>query len=174
MTISSIVVRIPTPDDADPVGEAHASAWEEGYSALFAPEALVEAAAARRSLWSSIFADSTFDFESMFVAEKGGEVVGFSHFGCNSESKSHGEVFGFYAHPRVWGTGVATAMMQATLAKLTYRSLRPVVVWTHAGAARARAFYEKSGFALTGRDRIETLFPMGLEAPEVEYSLSIL
>ena len=94
MTISSVVVRIPTPDDADPVGEAHASAWEEGYSALFAPEALVEAAAARRSLWSSIFADSTFDFESMFVAEKGGEVVGFSHFGCNSRASRKAKFLG--------------------------------------------------------------------------------
>jgi RimJ/RimL family protein N-acetyltransferase len=65
-------------------------------------------------------------------------------------------------------------MMQVTLAKLKSRSLHPVIVWTHAGAGRARAFYEKCGFVLTGRERIETLFPIGLEAPEVEYSLSIL
>jgi GNAT superfamily N-acetyltransferase len=174
VTVKLTIVRIPRPDDANQVGEAHASAWENGYSALFAPEALREAACVRRSMWTSIFADPTFDFESMLVAEWAGEVVAFSHFGCNSESSKLGEVFGFYAHPRVWGSGVSTAMMEATLAKLRSRSLHTVILWTHAGAGRARAFYEKRGYALTGRERVEILFPLGLEAPEVEYSLSIL
>ena len=97
--------------------------------------------------------------------------MGFSHFGCHSECETQGEVFGFYAHPWVWGTGVSTMMMEATVAKLRSRSLRSVIVWTHTGAGRARSFYEKSGFVLTGRERIETLFPTGLQAPEVEYSL---
>jgi RimJ/RimL family protein N-acetyltransferase len=173
VTVSFTIVRNPTPDDAAQVGEAHASAWEQGYSALFAPEVLAEAAGLRRKMWRSIFADPTFDFESMFVAETDGEVVGFSHCGSNTEKNAQGEVFGFYAHPRVWGAGVATAMMEATLAELESRSLRPVIVWTHAGAGRARAFYERSGFVLTGRERIETLMPSGFEAPEVEYSLAI-
>ena len=165
-------VRHPTLDDAEDVGETHASAWEEGYSTLFDPKVLVELAGVRRTMWTRILADPEFDLESMLVVESDGQVVGYSHFGSNYEDGTQGEVFGFYAHPRVWGTGVSSEMMVATLAELEARSLRPVVVWTHAGADRARAFYKKSGFALTGRRRISTVNPGAIDVPEVEYSLN--
>ena len=168
----STIVRMASPDDAVQVGEAHASAWAEGYSGLFAPGVLTEAVSLRRSLWTYLFADPAFDFEGMLVAEQDGEVVGFSQFGRSNDGVTLGEVFAFYACPRVWGTGVSAAMMEATLATLQSPSLLSVMIWTHAGAARARAFYEKSGFALTGRERIGTL-AFGLEAPEVEYSSSV-
>jgi RimJ/RimL family protein N-acetyltransferase len=172
VTVGPTIVRIATLEDAIQVGEAHGSAWEEGYSALFAPEDLAELAKARRSLWTHIFADSSFDFESMLVAEQAGEVVGYSHFGRNTDIEAEGEVFGFYAHPRVWGTGVSTAMMDASLVRLRSRSLHRVVLWTLEGAGRARGFYEKSGFTPTGRKRTGTVFPTESEVSEVEYSFS--
>jgi GNAT superfamily N-acetyltransferase len=165
-------VRHPSPDDAEELGETHASAWEEGYSALFDPDVLVELVSVRRSMWIRILADPEFDLESMLVAEDHGQIVGYSHFGPNDEDEMQGEVYGFYAHPRVWGTGVSSEMMVATLAQLRTRSLRPVIVWTHAGAERARRFYEKSGFVLTGRRRISTVNPGAIDVPEVEFSMS--
>jgi RimJ/RimL family protein N-acetyltransferase len=99
--------------------------------------------------------------------------VGYSHFGANSENEAEGEVFGFYAHPRVWGTGVSSAMMDVSLARLRSLSLHRVVLWTLVGAGRARAFYEKSGFTLTGRERAGTVFPTQTEVSEVEYSLAL-
>ena len=171
--VTTTTVRTPTAGDAAQVGEAHAAAWEEGYAEIFAPDALAELADVRRRMWTSIFADPTFDFESIFVAECEGEVVGYSHFGCHGEDGSKGEVFGFYAHPRVWGSGVSAAMMHASITELRARSLFPVVVWTLGRAGRARAFYEKSGFAATGRRRTSKLFPTGVEVVEVEYELAV-
>jgi RimJ/RimL family protein N-acetyltransferase len=165
-------VRHPTPGDAKEVGDAHASAWEEGYSTLFDSNDLVELLGVRRTMWVRILTDPEFDLESMLVVERQGQVVGYSHFGSNDEDETQGEVLGFYAHLRVWGTGVSSEMMVATLAELRARSLRPVIVWTHADADRARAFYEKSGFVLTGRKRISTLNPGAIDVPEVEYSLN--
>ena len=166
-------IRAPTADDAAQVGEAHAAAWEEGYAEIFAPDVLSELAAARRRMWTSIFAEPTFDFASIFVAECEREVVGYSHFGRQGEDGSKGEVFGFYAHPRVWGTGVSAAMMQASLTELQSRSLCPVVVWTLERAGRARAFYAKSGFTASGRRRTSKLLPTRLEVVEVEYELAV-
>jgi GNAT superfamily N-acetyltransferase len=173
VTSNSVVVRTPKPEDAAQVGEAHAKAWEEGYSQLFAPVVLTELADARRSLWSHIFIDPSFDFESMLVAERAGEVVGYSHFGDGSETDTEGEVFGFYAHPKVWGTGVSTVLMNASLERLRGRSFSGVMLWTLVGAGRARAFYEKCGFTLTGRERTGTVFPTGSEVFEVEYRMSL-
>lgn len=171
--VSPPIVRIPTPEDAARVGEAPASAWEEGYSGLFAADALAELAQARRIMWSHIFADPSFDFESMVVAEEAWEVVGYSHFGSSRENETEGEVYGFYAHPRVWGTGVSTAMMEVTLPRLRSRPVDRVRLWTLAGAVRARAFYEKTGFTLTGHERTGTVAPTRSEVTEVEYSLAL-
>jgi len=154
------------------VGETHASAWEEGYSTLFDPNVLVELVGVRRTMWIRILAHPEFDPESMLVVEDHGQVVGYSHFGSNDQDETQGEVYGFYVHPRVWGTSASSEMMTATLAQLRTRSLHPVIVWTHAGADRARAFYEKSGFVLTGRERISTVNPGAIDVPEVEYSLN--
>jgi RimJ/RimL family protein N-acetyltransferase len=123
-------------------------------------------------MWIRILADPGFDLKSMLILESDGRVVGYSHFGSNDQDETQGEVFGFYAHPRVWGTGVSSQMMAATLAELRARSLSPVILWTHAGADRARAFYKKSGFVLTGRERISTINPGAMDMPKAEYSLN--
>ena len=109
MATGSIILRNPTSDDAGQVGEAHAAAWEEGYTTLFAPEALSELASARRRAWTRILADPEFDLTDMLVAEEGGQVVGFSHFGRNSESEALGEIFGFTP---ILGSGVPACPLQ--------------------------------------------------------------
>ena len=89
-------------------------------------------------MWTRILADPEFDLEGMLVAESDGRVVGYSHFGSSEEDETQGEVFGFYAHPRVWGTGVSSELMRATLAELRIRARRPATIRTHVGADRAR------------------------------------
>ena len=145
---------------------------EEGFSTLFDPNVLVELVGVRRSMWVRILAEPGFNLKSMLVVESHDQVVGYSHFGSNDEDQTRGEVFGFYAHPRVWCTGMSSEMMEATLSELRSRSLRPVIIWTHAGGDRARAFYKKSGVVLTGRERISTVNPGARDVPEVEYSLN--
>jgi RimJ/RimL family protein N-acetyltransferase len=163
-----VVVRPAVAADAGQIGEAHASAWEVGYVDLFEPEVLREAAAFRRTMWPHWMASPGVDFDRLLVAVQGGQVVGYSQFGQNREDAGRGEIFGFYLHPLAWGRGSATELMSSSLARLAGEGLSPVVVWTHPGAARAHAFYVKSGFAATGRTRIETL-GSGVEAPEVEF-----
>lgn len=168
MSEDVIVVRLATIADADEIGEAHASAWEVAYVELFEPDVLRRAAAVRRTMWSQFLARPDFDLAGLLVAEQGGRVVGFSHFGQAFEDAAQGEIFGFYLHPAVWGQGAAAQMMSASLDDLADRGLDSVVVWTHPGADRAQAFYRKSGFRATGRSRVATL-GSGIDAPEVEF-----
>lgn len=168
MSEEAIVVRRATVADAEQIGEAHASAWEVAYVDLFEPDVLEQAVADRRRMWHHILADSTFDFASFVVAEQGGRVVGYSHFGRNEEVANRGEIFGFYLHPAAWGRGAATQLMTASLRHLSRMGQETIVVWTHPGAARAHAFYAKSGFRATGRSRTAML-GSGIDAPEVEF-----
>ncbi len=164
-----IIIRQATVNDAEDIGEAHASAWEVAYVELFEPDVLRRAAARRRTMWHQILTSDDFDFASLLVAEQGGRVVGYSQFGPSGEEASRGEIYGFYLHPTVWGQGSATQLMAASLRELDGRDLSPVVVWTHPGAKRAQAFYVKSGFAATGRSRTATLGD-GIDAPELEFA----
>jgi RimJ/RimL family protein N-acetyltransferase len=163
-----IVVRRATVVDAEEIGEAHASAWEVAYVDLFDPDDLRQAAADRRRMWHHILADSGFDFTGFLVAEQGGRVVGYSHFGRSGEEADRGEIFGFYLHPAAWGKGAAAHLMTSSLIEMSLNSLEPIVVWTHPGATRAHAFYAKSGFRATGRSRTAVL-GSGIDAPEVEF-----
>jgi GNAT superfamily N-acetyltransferase len=82
-----------------------------------------------------------------------------------------GEIYGFYAHPSVWGTGVAGTLMDGTWDALTDAGYRRVRLWTLAGANRARRFYTRYGFEESGNRR-ERDFGDGRPVLEVEYTRS--
>lgn len=107
----------------------------------------------------------------LLVADADGTVVGFAHSGHTDDrdaAESCGELLGFYSHPDVWGSGVAAALMDATLDHLRSLGHRRAVVWTLADAARARRFYDTTGWTPTGRTDTWTRYPDHPVA-EVEY-----
>ena len=63
------------------------------------------------------------------------------------------------------GAGVAAALIGAAVAEADRRGFTTMRLWTPAGAARARRFYEREGWTLTGRAHADS--PSGL--PTVEY-----
>jgi GNAT superfamily N-acetyltransferase len=67
-----------------------------------------------------------------------------------------GEIHGFYSNPAAWGTGAATLLMTEACSILA-TTWRDVVLWTMQEAHRARSFYEKVGFRLTGAEKREKL-----------------
>jgi GNAT superfamily N-acetyltransferase len=93
--------------------------------------------------------------------------LGFIHFGPAWADEQIGEVHGFYVHPSSWGHGTAQALMGEAVVSLADTFDR-AVLWTHAGAARARRFYSKSDWTETGAECTETLWD-GLDYPAIEY-----
>jgi GNAT superfamily N-acetyltransferase len=63
------------------------------------------------------------------------------------------------------GHGVATELMRAAVAEAEKRGFSYMRLWTPAGAGRARRFYEREGWTLTGR--VHRHSDIGL--PTVEY-----
>lgn len=63
------------------------------------------------------------------------------------------------------GSGLAGAMLDRLLAEARRRGYRRIVLWTPAGAAQARRFYEREGFTLTGEEDPES----GFGLPLVQY-----
>jgi RimJ/RimL family protein N-acetyltransferase len=68
-----------------------------------------------------------------------------------------------------WGGGLAGTLHDAVIAHMAADGFRSALLWTPAGHARARAFYERRGWRLTGgRDPASDL---GL--PCLEYALEL-
>ena len=71
---------------------------------------------------------------------------------------------------RDWqGSGLAGALMDRVLEEARRRGYDRMVLWTPAGAARARRFYEREGWELTGEEDPESQFGL----PLVQYGRAI-
>lgn len=74
-----------------------------------------------------------------------------------------------FVRPRWQGQGVATWLMDAALVEADRRGFRHLLVWTPRGAVQARRFYEREGWASTGRAHNDS----GFGLPTVEYGRDV-
>jgi len=75
-----------------------------------------------------------------------------------------------FVRPNWQGHGIATQLMQAAGTEAAERGYRGMRLWTPQGARRARRFYEREGWSVTGRTNPNS--PFGL--PTVEYARGVL
>jgi GNAT superfamily N-acetyltransferase len=162
-------VRQATLVDAPGIGKSHAESWRQGYQGLFPSDTLDAAAERRQEMWTA----DAFGFKDgmLLVAEEAGDISGFVHFGAAGAANRIGEVYGLYVHPAYWGSGTAQALMRQAVASLT-DTFAQAILWTHAGAGRARSFYRKSGWTETGSQHQESLWD-GLSYPAVQYGRTL-
>ncbi|GIH28613.1 hypothetical protein Aph01nite_69230 [Acrocarpospora phusangensis] len=157
------------PEDADAVGEVHASAWLAAYAPYFAPDFFAAAVEHRRTKWHTVLAGGA---DTVLLARTDGRAGAYSYFGRSSSRPGLAEIFGFYAHPDLWGSGIAAALMTATLARLLDDGFGQVSLWTLRDTAQSRRFYAKNGFIESGRTQGHD-FGDGHPVEQVEYERSL-
>lgn len=177
--------------DADSIAESHVAAWRVGYAHLVPATFLNHPShlEGRRKGWQQMLMemDDRPALERLIVPEVEGRVVGFAHYGTESEpdlaSSRRGELFGFYLGPDYWGTGLADALMERVAADLA-ASFSEAVLWVLKDNPRARRFYERNGWvAGLGDESVEKLwggpemdglpvFPAPL--PEIQHRATLL
>jgi GNAT superfamily N-acetyltransferase len=77
-------------------------------------------------------------------------------------------IWQLFVRPAWHGHGVATDLMRAAIAEAKKQGFSDMLLWTPAGAGRARRFYERERWTLTGR--VHRHSAIGL--PTVEYARS--
>lgn len=174
-----VMLRDAMVSDAEAIGVVHADAWQAAYRDLFEPSWLERFVARRRSQWADRMARPDYAATSLVVAVRRDQVAAFAYFGphglmaalqgpVTAGHETDGEIYGFYAHPSVWGTGIAGTLMDGTWDRLMDSGYSAVRLWTLAGANRARRFYARAGFEETGARR-ERDFGDGRPVLELEY-----
>ena len=166
-----IEIRAATPDDADAICDAHVASWRKGYAHVFGDDILNadEFDASRRAFWRAWRFDPG---SKQTVAELDGAVVGFCSYGPERPRPTpigiRGEVWALYLHPDAWGSGAAAALMEHAEDRLLRDGFPEAVLWVLEDNPRGRAFYEKMGWAPTGRSTVFDRYA-DVPVPEVEY-----
>lgn len=109
--------------------------------------------------WRARFG-STMPGATIFAAELDGRVVGSAGLFPLGQSPrfAHVRTFGISVHPDVQGAGVGEALMKATLEQADHwLGLHRVMLEVFVDNTRARALYERHGFAVEGVERAMAL-----------------
>jgi GNAT superfamily N-acetyltransferase len=158
----ALVIRSAEPDDADAIANAHVTAWRVAYRGVV-PDAYLDSDAfadGRLAGWRRMLTETRSPerdpLDEVFVPVIDGRVVGFAHVGEERErGTDQGELYGFYLHPDAWGSGAATALIDASHIALRER-FSSALLWVLRENPRARRFYERSGWSCgTGDEIIE-------------------
>jgi RimJ/RimL family protein N-acetyltransferase len=131
-----------------------------GFEHVFPPDLSEFPAEAIRADWISALTNP--DGET-YIAFEDDEAVGVV-------SLSEGVLQTLYVVPELWSRGIGSALHDLALDRLRARNVQEARLWTLTENHRARAFYERRGWRLTGRTRVVPHPPHPID---VEYARSI-
>jgi len=154
------IVRATVEDAELCFGIARAAAVA-GFQHIFPPDLYEFPGDAIRADWISALTDP--DGET-YVAFEDDEAVGVV-------SVRHGVLQTLYVMPEFWSRGIGSMLHDHALDRLREVNVQEARLWTLTENHRARAFYVKRGWSLTGRTRVVPFPPHPID---VEYARSTL
>ena len=143
-------------DDADGIAEVHVRSWQAAYRGLMPQDVLDGLSVEQRAEgWRSILGNQ--QGSRTLVAERDGRIVGWAGFGDarDADAPGTGELWGIYALPEAWSSGIGHALIAAVERELADAGHTSAYLWVLDGNERASAFYERHGWAADGGSKIE-------------------
>jgi len=139
------VIRPATLNDASAIARVHVASWRTTYRGLLPDDFLLslsETGYAER--WKRVVAEGT---SKVYVAEDGGEVLGFSSGGREraGETGYEGELYAIYVLDSAQRRGFGRDLVKATVTGLRELGLSDMIIWVLRDNQPARAFYERLG-----------------------------
>jgi GNAT superfamily N-acetyltransferase len=152
------IVRATAQDAERCFGIARAAALV-GFRHVFPPDRYDYPAEAIRADWVSALSDPDAETYLAFEDDHAAGVV----------SVGGGVLQTLYVLPESWGRGIGARLHDVALDRLRAAGVREARLWTLAENHRARPFYERRGWILTGRTRVVPFPPHPID---VEYARS--
>jgi ribosomal protein S18 acetylase RimI-like enzyme len=139
------MIRPATLEDATAIARVHVASWQSTYRGMLPDEflaSLSEAGYAER--WKRVIGDGS---SKVYVAEDGGEVVGFASGGREraGETGYTGELYAIYVTDAAQRRGFGRELVRATVAGLRELGLDDMIIWVLRDNQPARSFYERLG-----------------------------
>jgi GNAT superfamily N-acetyltransferase len=153
-----VAVRKATPDDTEAIVAVTAAGWREGYRGIVRPEKLAALPVERWRHEVGVGLRRPIDDAFTYVAEIDGEFAGYCYVAAPSREPDLGpeaaELVAMYVDPGHWRQGAGEALMEAAFEHLAGLPYTEAVLWTFDRNERALAFYERSGWARDGTEKI--------------------
>jgi GNAT superfamily N-acetyltransferase len=162
------MIRSAEPGDGADLARVHVTSWQAAYKGLVNQDFLDSLDIEARTAWWDRALGREANLVS--VAEIDGAVEGFCLAGASGD-EGWGEVFAIYVAPEHWGTGLGRGLLEAGEGALLGAGHERALLWVLDGNARARAFYQRQGWALGKPIRIENIG--GADLTEVRYETSL-
>ncbi|NBM20547.1 GNAT family N-acetyltransferase, partial [Streptomyces sp. GC420] len=173
-----MLIREMTEADCEAVAAVRTAGWRTAYAGLLPPAYLASLDPAENASRHRARLAGSDGTVVDLLAERGGTVVGWACFGPyrpagtpgaggNAASTADAELYALYVDPEHWSTGAGRALMDAVLGRCRAAGRPRVLLWVLEGNARARRFYERSGFGPDGAR--EPFAAGGVTVPEVRY-----
>ena len=139
------MIRPATLEDATAIARVHVASWQSTYRGMLPDEflaSLSETGYAER--WKRVIGDGS---SKVYVAEDGGEVVGFASGGREraGETGYTGELYAIYVIDAAQRRGFGRELVRATVAGLRDLGLDDMIIWVLRDNQPARSFYERLG-----------------------------
>ena len=161
MVVVGVRIARATPEEAELCFQIARAASVTGFRHIFPPDLYEFPDDAIRTDWTAALADPNAE---TYIAFEEDEAVGVV-------SVNDGLLQTLYVTPETWNRGVGSALHDLALDRLRESGIREAHLWTLTDNDRARAFYERRGWALTGRTRVVPYPPHPLD---VEYARSTI
>jgi len=156
--------------DCDRVAEIRVRGWQRAYRGIV-PQSYLDAMSVPENAerQRTRFLQNNPGVLNL-VAVRDGEVVGWLCHGPYREGEvpaEDAELYAIYVHPDRLGAGVGRALIQESIRRCRAAGHPRMYLWVLEENARARRFYERSGFRPDGTQ--EPFEVDGVEVPEVRY-----
>ncbi len=165
------LIREPLEADASDMGSVHVRAWQAAYRGIM-PDAYLDSLSVdeRATMWREWLASPPRQRFARWVAESaGGDVVGFCMVGPEGgdDAAVGGQLYVINVDPDHWGRGAGPQLIEAGLASLVDAGFGSAILWVAPGNARARRFYQRTGWTTDGTEQTEEV--LGVVVTEVKY-----
>lgn len=140
-----VTIRAGRRDEAEALAELHLETALHAYAVIFPPEAPVPTRKQLVATWSDALRRT-----SVLVAEVDRDLGGVVCGGPDPLDDTVGHLSRLYVRPPLWGRGLGRALHDACIADLCDQGFELATLWVLDGNARARAWYERLGWKITG------------------------
>ena len=140
-------IREAIQSDRNGIGKVYCDSWKTGYQNLL-PKTYLDTLTV-----SNCTPDEVSANDIVLIEQE--RVLGICHISKarDRDGKEWAEVVAIYLLPEKWGSGAGSELFQAALRKLGQEGYKHTCLWVLKDNIRARKFYEKNGFAVSGNER---------------------
>ena len=152
--MDNVIIRKAVPGDEQVLAYIQTESWKAAFAGILSPEELVRCTDLQNAeqMYRNILLSEFCDMEIEFVEDKPHCIAAWGTNRCDL-GDTVGELICIHSLQNNWAKGYGSAMMNYVLDQLQQANYESVILWVFEDNKRARKFYEKHGFELTGQTK---------------------